>query len=104
MNDLRAIADRIEIEVLRSEFTDAAMMRDYDRGASLFTPDAMVRIPHNGVELSGQEEIRVLGEWLRRCWTISCRPPPRRSTAAGHARRPPPVRAVRRVGDGPGSR
>jgi hypothetical protein len=27
MNDLQAIADRVEIEALRGEFTDAAMMR-----------------------------------------------------------------------------
>jgi hypothetical protein len=27
MNDLQAIADRFEIEALRGEFTDAAMMR-----------------------------------------------------------------------------
>ena len=38
MSDLEAIADRVEIEALRGEFTDAAMMRDYDRLASLFTP------------------------------------------------------------------
>jgi hypothetical protein len=42
---LQAIADRVEIEALRGEFTDAAMMRDYDRVASLFTPDGAVRIP-----------------------------------------------------------
>ena len=45
MSDLQAIADRVEIEALRGEFTDAAMMRDYDRVASLFTPDGAVRIP-----------------------------------------------------------
>jgi hypothetical protein len=39
MNDFQAIADRVEIEALRGEFTDAVMMRDYDRLASLFTPD-----------------------------------------------------------------
>ncbi len=38
MSDLQAIADRVEIETLRGEFTDAVMMRDYDRVASLFTP------------------------------------------------------------------
>ena len=38
MSDLQAIADRVEIEALRGEFTDAVMMRDYDRLASLFTP------------------------------------------------------------------
>ena len=45
MSDLRAIADRVQIEALRGEATDAAMMRDYDRVASLFTHDGVVRIP-----------------------------------------------------------
>ena len=31
MSDLQAIADRVQIEALRGEATDAAMMRDYDR-------------------------------------------------------------------------
>jgi hypothetical protein len=31
MSDLQAIADRVEIEALRVEFTDAGMMRDFDR-------------------------------------------------------------------------
>jgi hypothetical protein len=39
MSDLEAIVDRVEIEALRGEYTDAVMMRDYDRFASLFTPD-----------------------------------------------------------------
>jgi hypothetical protein len=39
MRDLQLIADRIEIEALRGESTDALMMRDYDRFASLFTED-----------------------------------------------------------------
>ena len=43
MTDLQAIADRVEIEALRGEFTDAVMTRDYDRLASLFTPDGVVR-------------------------------------------------------------
>ena len=43
MSDLQAIADRVEIEALRGEFTDAAMMRDYDRLASLFTPNSVLR-------------------------------------------------------------
>ena len=38
MSDFQAIADRVEIEALRGEFTDAAMMRDRARLASLFTP------------------------------------------------------------------
>ena len=62
MRDLQAIADRFEIEALRGEFTDAVMMRDYDRVASLFTPDAAWRMPNIPVELVGQEEIRAWGE------------------------------------------
>jgi ketosteroid isomerase-like protein len=65
MSDFQAIADRVEIEALRGEATDAAMMRDYDRIASLFTHDAMVRIPHIGVEVIGREEIRAGGERLQ---------------------------------------
>jgi hypothetical protein len=52
MSDLQAIADRFQIEVLRGEFTDASMMRDWDRCASLFTHDGAWRIPdgrHTGV-------------------------------------------------------
>jgi hypothetical protein len=43
MSDVQAIADRFEIEALRGEFTDAAMMRDYDHFASLFTQDGAWR-------------------------------------------------------------
>ena len=31
MTDLQAIADRLEIEALPGEYTDALMMRDWDR-------------------------------------------------------------------------
>jgi ketosteroid isomerase-like protein len=62
MCDLQAIADRVEIEALRGEFTDAVMMRDYDRVASLFTPDGALRMPNIPVELEGREEIRAWGE------------------------------------------
>jgi hypothetical protein len=55
MSDLAAIADRVEIETLRGEFTDAAMMSDYSRAASLFTPDGVQRMPYVNVELSGRE-------------------------------------------------
>jgi ketosteroid isomerase-like protein len=58
MSDLQAIADRVEIEALRGEFTDAGMMRDYDRIASLFTQDAVWRIPAVNVEFAGRQEIR----------------------------------------------
>ena len=58
MNDLQKIADRVEIEALRGEFTDAGMMRDFDRFVSLFTGDAVWRIPAVNVEFHGREEIR----------------------------------------------
>jgi hypothetical protein len=50
--------DRVEIEALRGEFTDAGMMNDYDRFVSLFTKDAVWRIPAVNVEFAGREEIR----------------------------------------------
>jgi ketosteroid isomerase-like protein len=68
MSDLQPIADRVEIEALRGEFTDATMDRDYDRLASLFTQDAVLRIPAVNVEFVGRQEIRAglerLGEGL----------------------------------------
>ena len=68
MSDLQAIADRVEIEALRGEFTDAGMMRDYDRFASLFTEDGAWRMPHIGEELAGREEIRTAIERLQGLW------------------------------------
>ena len=62
MSDFEAIADRVEIEALRGEFTDAVMMRNYDRVASLFTPDGALRMPNIPAELEGREEIRAWGE------------------------------------------
>jgi ketosteroid isomerase-like protein len=62
MSDLEAIADRVEVEALRGEFTDAVMMRDYDRLTVLFTPDGTLRIPDAGVDLAGREEIRAWGK------------------------------------------
>ena len=58
MNDLQSIADRFEIETLRGEFTDAIMMHDYDRFASLFTQDGAWRIPYINAEFVSREEIR----------------------------------------------
>ncbi|GAA1903533.1 hypothetical protein GCM10009837_28740 [Streptomyces durmitorensis] len=68
MNDFQAIADRVEIEALRGEFTDAAMMRDRPRLASLFTPDGALRMPDIPVEQVGREEIRAGGELLQSQW------------------------------------
>jgi ketosteroid isomerase-like protein len=62
MSNLQAITDRVEIEALRGEFTDAVMMNDHDRLASLFTPGGAVRIPLANIEATGREEIRALGE------------------------------------------
>jgi uncharacterized protein (TIGR02246 family) len=68
MSELQAIADRVEIEALRGEFTDAIMVRDYDRFASLFTHDGTWRIPDANVELAGREEIRAGIERLQGAW------------------------------------
>ncbi|MGW2719213.1 nuclear transport factor 2 family protein [Streptomyces sp. NPDC001492] len=68
MNDFQAIADRVEIEALRGEFTDAAMMRDRPRLASLFTPDGILRMPNIPVEQVGREEIIAGGERLQSQW------------------------------------
>lgn len=68
MTNLQDIADRFEIETLRGEFTDAGMMHDYDRFASLFTQDGVWRIPGADVELVGQEELRAGIERLQGHW------------------------------------
>ncbi|MFI0220795.1 YybH family protein [Streptomyces lydicus] len=68
MSDLEAIADRIEIEALRAEFTDAVMMRDYDRLASLFATDGVWRIPGAHVEFTGPREIRAGIARLQHQW------------------------------------
>jgi ketosteroid isomerase-like protein len=66
MTDLQAIADRVEIEALRGEFTDAVMMREGDRLASLFTVDGVLRMPP--VEFHSREEIRVGRQKLVALW------------------------------------
>jgi ketosteroid isomerase-like protein len=68
MNDPGAIADRVEIEALRSEFADALMMHDYDRFASLFTSDGAWRIPYIDVEIVGREQIRAGIERMQGLW------------------------------------
>jgi ketosteroid isomerase-like protein len=62
MSDFQAIADRVEIEALRGEYSDAVMMGDRARLASLFTDDGVLRMPDVPVELTGREEIRAWGE------------------------------------------
>ncbi|MFE6800999.1 nuclear transport factor 2 family protein [Streptomyces sp. NPDC057681] len=68
MTDFQAIADRVEIEALRGEFTDAAMMRDRARLASLFTEDGVLRMPDVPIEMTGREDIRTGGERLQAQW------------------------------------
>ncbi|MGV9563478.1 nuclear transport factor 2 family protein [Streptomyces sp. NPDC003480] len=68
MSDFQAIVDRVEIEALRGEFTDASMMRDGVRLAKLFTPDGVLRMPNVPIELIGPEEIRTGGERLQEQW------------------------------------
>ncbi|WP_037840830.1 nuclear transport factor 2 family protein [Streptomyces sp. NRRL F-5126] len=61
MTDFHTIADRVAIDALRAEFTDAAMMNDHERLADLFTPDGVVRIPDAGIEAVGREGLVALG-------------------------------------------
>src|SRR5689334_10851710 len=68
MRDLQAIADRVEIAALQAEFTDAGMMRDYDRLAALFAPDGVLRWPHLPAEFAGRDTIRGSIERMRGLW------------------------------------
>jgi ketosteroid isomerase-like protein len=68
MSELQVAADRVEIEALRGEFTDAIMMGDFDRFASLFTDDGAWRIPYVDVELVGREAIRAGIERMQGLW------------------------------------
>ncbi|WP_416972345.1 LUD domain-containing protein [Streptomyces sp. 4F14] len=68
MNDFQETADRVEIEALRGEFTDAAMMRDRARLAALFTTDGVLSMPNIPVRFTGREEIRLGGERLQAQW------------------------------------
>ncbi|MEU9043169.1 MULTISPECIES: nuclear transport factor 2 family protein [unclassified Kitasatospora] len=68
MNDFQTIADRVEIQALQSEFTDAVTMRDGDRLAGLFTPDGALRMPNVPIELVGPEQIRAGRQKLQEQW------------------------------------
>jgi ketosteroid isomerase-like protein len=67
-HDFQHIVDRVEIEALRGEFTDAGMTHDYDRFASLFTEDGVWRIPGGGIEFVGPPDIRAGIERLQAYW------------------------------------
>jgi ketosteroid isomerase-like protein len=67
-SDPQAVADRVEIEGLGGEFTDALMMHDYDRFASLLTPDGAWRIPYINAEFVGRDKIRAGVERMQGLW------------------------------------
>lgn len=68
MNDLQAIVDRVEIEALRGELTDAIMQRDWDRAASLFTENGALRMPEADIEIVGRDNFRMMIERLQGNW------------------------------------
>jgi ketosteroid isomerase-like protein len=68
MRDLQALADRVEIEALLGDFTDAGMTRDWDRFAHLFTHDGAWRMPHVETEFVGPQEIRAGVERMQGLW------------------------------------
>ncbi|QBD75964.1 nuclear transport factor 2 family protein [Ktedonosporobacter rubrisoli] len=68
MSNLESIIDRIEIEALCGEFTDAAMMDDYERMAMLFTEDGVLRMPDANIVQVGREQIRAGSEQLQEQW------------------------------------
>ena len=91
MHDFAHVADRIEIEALRSEFTDAAMTNDHERLGSLFTADGAVRIPAAAIDAVGPSQIRAMGERresLATCFVQNTHPGPitiDEDTAVGRA-------------------
>lgn len=68
MPDLQLTADRVEIEALRAEFSDAVMMAEPARIAALFTDDGVLRMPDVPVEFVGCAEIRQGCERLQSAW------------------------------------
>ena len=65
MTTLEGLSDLLEIQALSTEFTDASMMHDWDRFASLFAEDGAWRMPHIEVELTTRDDIRAGVERLR---------------------------------------
>ncbi|MGW1787241.1 hypothetical protein ACWCQQ_50645, partial [Streptomyces sp. NPDC002143] len=76
MSALQAVVDRFEIEALRAEVTDAVMMRDFDRVASLFTPDGAMRWPHIDKEFADEAGLpELLAGAARRGFDLAAEPP-----------------------------
>ncbi|NUR90203.1 MAG: nuclear transport factor 2 family protein [Nonomuraea sp.] len=70
MDTMQLLADRVEIDALRGEFSDAAMTRDFDRLAELFTEDAVLRIPEAGIEVIGRAALRAGAERMQAQWEV----------------------------------
>ena len=60
--------DRVAIDALRAEFTDAVMVHDFDRLASLFTVDGAVRMPDVPAEAEGRPAVRAAVERMQGLW------------------------------------
>ena len=88
VSDLQAIADRVEIQALRGEFTDALLMHHSGRLASLFTRDGTVRLPPAYAGAAGREDMRAGASTCRPCRTIWCRPRTRARSCVTAAPRP----------------
>lgn len=68
MTNLEQFADRLAIEALRVEYTDAATERDNGRLVDLFTEDGIYRIPDGGVEQIGRAQLRAGQDQLGAAW------------------------------------
>jgi ketosteroid isomerase-like protein len=62
------LRDRVAVDALRAEFTDAVMIHDFDRLASLFTDDGAVRMPDAHAEAVGRAAIRAAVERMQGRW------------------------------------
>ncbi|GMA25634.1 hypothetical protein GCM10025864_33930 [Luteimicrobium album] len=65
---LDALRDGAAIDALRAEFTDAVMVHDFDRLASLFTDDGAVRMPDVHAVAEGRAAIRASVERMQGSW------------------------------------
>jgi uncharacterized protein (TIGR02246 family) len=68
VTNIQNVIDRVEIEALRADFTDAGLMHDFDRFASLFTPGGVWSIPGISIEFHGRAAIRAGVERLQASW------------------------------------
>ena len=64
----RNVIDRFEITALAGEFTDAVMVKDFDRLGALFTEDGELRIPAADIAFIGRDAVREGIERLQGNW------------------------------------